>query len=180
MNQSWLLDHLEEYTPFDNDERSMVKTTIDFVRICPSCFSRLNSKGHIVASAWVVNHDRSHVLLTHHRKLDLWLQLGGHVEDDIDLLTAACREAKEESGLQEVTPLFLDVFDVDVHMIPARYLEPEHTHYDIRFLFSADSTSPIRVSDESKALKWMPIGDVAQINSPSFKRLFIKTTRFFA
>ena len=72
---------------------------IDFIARHEDCASRSLSIGHMTGSAWVVNPALTHTLLTHHRRLDLWVQLGGHVEDDADMLAAARREAHEESGL---------------------------------------------------------------------------------
>ena len=103
-------------------------------------------------------------LLTHHRKLDRWLQLGGHIEDDLDILTAALREAREESGLDEIHPVTDAIFDVDVHPIPARKQEPEHFHYDVRFLFQARRGDSLIISDESHDLRWFSIQDLRDLS----------------
>ncbi|HBY64068.1 MAG TPA: NUDIX hydrolase, partial [Solibacterales bacterium] len=133
--------------------------------------------GHITGSAWVLDHGRTHVLLTHHQKLDKWLQLGGHADGDPDTLAVALREAREESGLSEVHPLTAGIFDVDVHLIPARKSEPEHFHYDIRHLLLADRRHPLRITSESKDLRWVPIADVARLTrEESMLRMVRKTT----
>jgi 8-oxo-dGTP pyrophosphatase MutT (NUDIX family) len=98
------------------------------------------------------------VLLTHHRKLGRWLQLGGHSDGESDTLLAAQREAEEESGLA-VRVLEAAIFDLDVHEIPARESDPAHLHYDVRFVFQANHEN-FRVSTESLELAWVAIGNL--------------------
>jgi 8-oxo-dGTP pyrophosphatase MutT (NUDIX family) len=112
-----------------------------FIATEPRAWSRATLEGHIAASAWVLDSTRSHAALIHHRKLNLWLQPGGHVEDaDTSWRAAAQREVTEETGLARFIPQADDakLFDVDVHPIPERHHEPAHFHYDLRFLFIAD------------------------------------------
>jgi 8-oxo-dGTP pyrophosphatase MutT (NUDIX family) len=105
---------------------------------------------------------QTHTLLTHHRALNKWLQPGGHADGDPDPLNVALREAREESGLRSIVPLGNDLFDVDVHPIPARGDVPAHFHYDIRFLFEADETEPVAVSGESHDVRWISFDELAQ------------------
>lgn len=117
--------------------------------------------GHITGSALVLSGDGSHVLLTHHRKLDRWLQLGGHCDGIVDARFVALKEAYEESGLSRISYVEDGVFDVDIHEIPANLREPAHLHYDIRFLLRAQMGNLI-VSHESKALAWVPLTRIAE------------------
>lgn len=159
-------------------EAEMLADYFAFIAAHPDCLWRTCLDGHLTASAWIVDPARTHTLLTHHRKLDRWLQLGGHVDGEADLLAAALREAREESGLASVRAVSAEVFDVDRHRIPARGAEPEHWHYDVRFLFEADVAEPLVVSSESKELAWVPVADVARLNpSESLARMVRKTTR---
>ncbi|MFY2764609.1 NUDIX hydrolase [Arenimonas sp. MALMAid1274] len=123
-------------------------------------FERSHPPGHFTGSAWLVSADGQRVLLTHHRKLGRWLQLGGHADGDPDLASVALREAEEESGLDA---LVVDpaIFDIDRHAIPARGHEPEHWHYDVRFVVRATGNEAFAVSEESLALAWKPIADIA-------------------
>ena len=128
-----------------------------FIETQPRCFERdCFDDGHVTGSAWVVDSGGSRVLLTHHRKLGKWLQLGGHSDGDPDTLAVALREAQEESGLR-VQPISEAVLDVDIHTIPASKGEPAHLHYDVRFAFRAVSTADLRVGPESIDLAWIDI-----------------------
>jgi 8-oxo-dGTP pyrophosphatase MutT (NUDIX family) len=124
-------------------------------------FEREFAIGHFTGSAWLVSADGARVLLTHHRKLGLWLQLGGHADGDTDLMRVALREAEEESGLDGLTA-DPEIFDLDRHRIPARGTDPEHWHYDVRHVVRAGANEAFVVSDESHALAWREIAEVAR------------------
>lgn len=130
--------------------------------------SRLD--GHFTASCWLVSADGERVLLTHHRKLQRWLQLGGHADGDTDLARVAWREALEESGLPELV-VERRVFDIDAHIIPARGDEPEHVHWDVRYLVHCRGGEDYAVSAESLALAWVPISEVAESADASLRRM---------
>ncbi len=129
----------------------------------PRCFERdCYDDGHVTGSAWVVDPGGTRVLLTHHRKLGKWLQLGGHSDGEPDALAVALREAREESGLV-VRPISEAVLDIDIHTIPASKGEPAHLHYDVRFALRASSPERMRVSAESIDLAWVEIEDLARL-----------------
>jgi len=124
----------------------------------------------------VVDLERAHALLTHHRKLNKWLQLGGHADGDSDILRVALREAREESGLATIRPVSTAIYDIDIHVIPARGSEPEHLHYDVRFLLEADRAAPLLASRESRSLAWTPLTRIAELNpEESMARMVAKT-----
>jgi 8-oxo-dGTP pyrophosphatase MutT (NUDIX family) len=159
-----LLERYLERVPGDHLRADHVR---QFVRANPACFERANAEGHVTGSAWIVSNDRNHYLLTHHRKLGRWLQLGGHADGDPDPLRVALREAREESGMREFEPLAPGPepfpLDVDVHLIPATPREPIHLHYDVRFLLIAAPGQEIARSDESLDLRWFPIASDAPL-----------------
>jgi 8-oxo-dGTP pyrophosphatase MutT (NUDIX family) len=168
----------------------MTQATIDFVEQHLTCFDRSLLSGHVTGSAWIVSPDRQQTLLIHHRKLDRWLQPGGHADGDPDVAAVALREAQEETGLTTliivVTPgggdnakaeisQTVPIFDVDIHPIPARNEVPEHLHYDIRFLVEADPTEPLGFSEEIRDIRWFSRSDAATITgSESVLRLIRK------
>lgn len=175
-----LLADLRVYaaTVADPGEAAMLAEYGPFITAHADCLRRSCQPGHLTASAWIVDAARRRTLLTHHHKLDRWLQLGGHVDGNPDLKSAALREAREESGLTRVRAVTGEIFDVDRHRIPARGDEPGHWHYDVRYLLEADPAEPLTVSDESKELAWVELARVAVLNpSESLARMVRKTVR---
>ncbi|MDB6126448.1 MAG: hydrolase [Verrucomicrobia bacterium] len=154
----------------------MTEATIQFVENYADCLLRSQVLGHVTGSAWIVDSTRTRTLLTHHRKLDKWLQLGGHADGDPDLLAVALREAREESGLTRIRAAGGEIFDVDRHWIPARKTESAHWHYDVRFMIEADPAEPLVVTNESKDLAWVEISHVTALNAEeSMARMVRKT-----
>jgi 8-oxo-dGTP pyrophosphatase MutT (NUDIX family) len=158
------------------DEAAMLAEYGPFIAAHADCLWRTCRDGHLTASAWIVDPARQRTLLTHHHKLDRWLQLGGHVDGNPNLAEAAMREAREESGLAGLRLVSPEIFDVDRHRIPARGDEPEHWHFDVRFLIEADPAEPLAISSESKDLAWVALNEVARLNpSESLARMVRKT-----
>lgn len=160
----------------DPHEAEMTAETIRFVEAHEDCLLRSCVPGHLTGSAWILSPDRTRTLLTHHHKLDKWLQLGGHADGDGDLLAVALREAREESGLAKVRAVSPEIFDLDRHWIPARKTDPGHYHYDLRFLIEADPADPLVISNESKDLAWVEVARVTALNpEESMARMVRKT-----
>jgi 8-oxo-dGTP pyrophosphatase MutT (NUDIX family) len=177
-----LLACLERHDPADPNELRMTSLTIAFLQAAQhDPGSSANESGHITASAWILHPASAKVLMTYHAKLDAWFQLGGHVEDDFSVPAAALREAAEESGLRSIVALESFVFDVDIHMIPARGNIRAHPHYDIRYLFTADPEERLERTRESKALAWVSLDEAARLNpSESIVRMVRKSYSFLA
>ncbi len=158
MHRKSLLDELEQYrtskfaTP---QEQLIIHNFIDFVNGNPNCFERSN-RGHITSSIWIVNAEKTHALLTHHKKFNIWVQLGGHNDGQIDCKKVALQEAEEESGISGFTFLHAGIFDIDVHAIPS----PCTYHYDIRYLLQAPKNAQYQVSTESHDLAWVPFDKI--------------------
>ncbi len=181
MHRQPLLTLLRRYRQTHPAEGPVVDRFDRFVTDQRDCLLRSCIPGHVTASTWITSSDRQRFLLTHHRKLGRWLQLGGHVDGDPEVQQAALREAREESGMtnfelilsgDEVVPL-----DLDVHVIPARGDEPEHLHYDIRFLLVSASGQLQRSSAESLELRWFTSSDLGSIPyEESLHRLARKAT----
>lgn len=123
-------------------------------------FRRERLAGHFTASCWLVSADGQRVLLTHHRKLGLWLQLGGHADGERDLTLAALREAEEESGLSDLR-VKAGIFDLDRHQIPEHKGVPAHWHYDVRYVVRAGDDETFTISEESLDLAWRDIAVLA-------------------
>jgi 8-oxo-dGTP pyrophosphatase MutT (NUDIX family) len=176
--RSGLLDELRTYVAADEREAKMQQRLVAFVASQPDAFARTLGIGHVTASAWIVDPSRTQALLIHHRKLGKWLQLGGHLEDDADLRTAALREAREESGLRSLRFASPAIYDLDVHHIPARAEEAAHDHYDVRFVLEADPSEPLPENAESHGLAWIPLAELERYGvDESVLRLARKTSR---
>lgn len=142
------------------EEAATASLFADFATAHADAAERSLAIGHLTGSAWLVGADGARVLLTHHRKLDRWLQLGGHADGDVDLVRVARREAEEESGLRGLV-IEREIFDLDRHEIPARPGEPAHWHYDVRYVVRAAQSETFIVGDESHALAWRDIAALA-------------------
>lgn len=173
MNQLQAL--LSAYSP-SLEEITVLQKCKELANEGPISLSRERTAGHFTASAWVVNQHTDSALLLFHRKLEKWLQPGGHADDNADLYEVAKKELAEETGLHTFHSPTSQIFDIDIHQIPAHKTVPEHLHYDIRFIFVADDRSPITFNHESIDLKWIPFHKIiAFTNNPSILRMIEKT-----
>ena len=152
-----LLDLLKRYHPWDGADAAQARRLREFVEANENCFDRSNLTGHVTGSTWLVDASGKRVLLTHHKKLGKWLQLGGHADGNPDVLAVAMKEAREESGIEKIAPVSQQIFDLDIHPIPAHGTEPAHFHYDIRFALQAAGAGDFIVSEESRSLAWIEI-----------------------
>lgn len=159
-------DSLNSYKTKYPKEGDLVDTFVSVLTSYQKPFSRESRKGHFTGSAFVISSDFTKLLMTHHKKLGIWIQLGGHCDGNEDVYSVALREAKEESGLETLTPFFdtPEIFDIDRHLIPQYKDVEEHFHYDIRYLFIADHHEKLVVSDESMDLQWIPCKHVSEYN----------------
>ena len=173
MHRRPLLDMLTRYAEKYPAETAVVERIKRLVEDHADCFERTCRPGHVTGSAWVLSRDRERCLLVHHRKLDRWLQPGGHSDGQPHVEQVALREAQEESGLSRLELVCegaaLVPLDVDVHQIPARLdatgnvLEDAHEHHDIRFLLIADDGQELVLSDESHDLRWFSHDELLNI-----------------
>ena len=157
-----LLAQLERYRPIDALEEQHRVAIVELVTGAPGAFDRAHFvPGHITASCFIV-HGQT-LLLHHHKQLNRWLQMGGHVEGDEDPRAAALREGVEESGLTDLE-LIDGIFDVDVHLIPAAKGEPEHRHFDVRYVARTSTPSALAIDrEESNELAWVSLARAEEL-----------------
>ena len=164
---------LESYEPWNAAQAATRARMLAFVDEHPAdAHLRTLLVGHLTASALLVDARRERALLTFHKKLGRWLQLGGHCDGDANLPGVALRECHEESGIEQ---LAVDPrpIDLDIHVIPARQDEPEHLHLDTRFLVIAAEGEVEKLSDESLALRWFTLRELDTVEADeSVRRLF--------
>ena len=173
---NFLIQLIQNYSKRYPDEQVAI-TMLSFIENHTNHFSRTNHHGHFTGSAWIINPDKSKILMTHHKKIGKWLQLGGHADGENDLLKVSQREAIEESGINNFVTLNNEIFDMDIHEIPAIGSDPKHLHYDIRFLLQADpDKESLIISNESHDVAWIHLDQIAHYNSEqSIMRMVDKT-----
>ena len=185
---TWCKEFAAYPSRLHNFDLETARLFLDFAEQHPRCFERSHSPGHMTGSALVMNGDLTKVLLTHHKKLGMWLQLGGHADGHPITHQVAMTEALEESGIRSLrflpyekeafgtsfTSLPLP-FDLDRHLIPANGRDPEHYHYDVRYLLISDSSENPVVSEESHDVRWFTLDEARTVTRElSMERQFFK------
>lgn len=179
MHRQELLQLLNRHVTRFIDEAGFVRRAREFVEVNTDVFNREHRPMHVTGSAWVVSPDFSQVLILHHVKQDQWFQPGGHADGDADILRVALRETSEETGLDpgHVNLLSIEVFDVDIHAIPASEHDSMHEHIDIRFLVQIDNQLPVPGSDESHEVLWVDLHEVSAYNNNRSSWRMVEKTR---
>lgn len=173
-----LVSLLKRYESRHPERASVAQEIRSFVERTPDCAERSHLAGHLTGSAWVVNQAGTAALLLHHKKLNRWLQPGGHADGVLNLLTVAMSEASEESGLRNLSVEDGEIFDVDIHEIPERGGVPRHLHYDVRFLLRAETDALPRRNHESNEVVWVSFEELPRLTSEEsvlrMHRLFVE------
>ena len=167
-----LITVVEHYIPVNEQEATDKTTLLRWLRSDADISIRDNLVGHLTASAWVVNPDRTKVLMAYHNLYNSWAWLGGHADGDTDLLSAAMREVQEETGLQNIRPVSeeiysLEILTVNAHFKKGRYVVP-HLHLNLTYLLEADEAQDVHSKpDENSAVRWFSLEDaVAACSEP--------------
>lgn len=176
--QHSVLSQLAQLTPENPEEADARDHIASFVRRQSAFWSRDTAEGHLTASAWITDPEGEKAVLLHHRKLGIWVQPGGHVDDEDDSLQLASRrEAAEETGLSSLKLKQAGIFDVDVHRIPARRQEAAHWHLDVRFWWTTEN-SRLAINDEANELAWLNAAEIEKLTQEeSVLRMVRKTLR---
>lgn len=167
MNSQELTEQIKNYIPFNEQEERDKVLILRWLKENENAFSRKNTVAHMTASAWVVNKDRTKVLMVYHNIYNSWSWLGGHADGEIDLLSVAIREVKEESGISCVRPVSENIFSlesltVDGHVKKGKYVS-SHLHLNITYLLEADSEEAVRIkADENSGVAWFTPGEALQ------------------
>lgn len=180
-----LVDILSRHQASEIREEADRIRMMEFAKAHPDPFDRAIQEGHFTGSGLVMAEDGSQVLLLHHLKLHRWLQPGGHGEPgETRGENVARREVAEETGLTpRLHPVAPRPFDVDIHTIPARKLDPTHEHLDLRYLFIADPEEPLRAEPpdgpgapaSGPSLRWFDVEEALAMDlDPGLKRMIRK------
>lgn len=175
-----LRKQLEAYSPFNEQEISDKRLMLRYMDIFPDLLTRKNEMAHFTASCWVVNPDRTKVLMAFHNLYQSWAWLGGHADGEEDLLNVALREAQEESGVTDARPVSKDFFSleilgVDAHSKRGKHVSA-HLHLNVTYLLEADDRLPIRPKpDENSAVRWLSADTVLQeVSEPEMRVVYRK------
>ena len=159
MNRQELLNQIEYYTPFNEQEETDKQLILNWIRNNTNAFSRENTVAHMTASAWVVNQDKSKILMVYHNISNSWSRLAGQEDGETDLLAVALREVKEEAGISHVSPVSEEIFSlesltVDGHVKKGKYVS-SHLHLNVTYLLEADSEEAVSIkADENSGVAW--------------------------
>ena len=154
-----LINQIEDYKPFNEQEKMDKLLLLNWIRNNDNAFSRENTVAHMTASAWVVNRERTRVLMVYHNIYNSWSWLGGHADGETDLLAVALREVKEEAGISHVSPVSEEIFSlesltVDGHVKKGKYVS-SHLHLNVTYLLEADSEEAVSIkADENSGVAW--------------------------
>ena len=181
MSRQELMEQIANYIPYNEQEERDQNLILNWIEEQENAFSRENKMAHMTASAWVVNPERSKVLMVYHNIYDSWSWLGGHADGETDLLSVALREVKEEAGISKVRPVSEDIFSlesltVDGHVKKGIYVS-SHLHLNVTYLLEADPEETLSVkADENSGVAWFsPEEALARSTEPWFvERVYTK------
>lgn len=165
-----IIEALKRFSPCNEQEAADKKNLLHYLEQFPDVFYRENEAMHMTASAWVVNPDRSRVLMVYHNIYDSWSWLGGHADGNQNLLEVAVREVREESGIREVHPVSEDIFSVEIltvdgHWKRGKYVS-SHLHLNVTYLLEADDRQALAVKpDENSGVQWFPLEKAPEASS---------------
>ena len=181
MNRQKLVSQIRRYVPYNEQEEADKALILNWIEKNDDAFLRDNVVAHMTASAWVVDKDRSKVLMVYHNIYHSWSWLGGHADGETDLLAVAIREVKEEAGISDVRPVSEEIFSlesltVDGHVKKGRYVS-SHLHLNVTFLLEGDTEAPLAVKpDENSRVGWIPADEIeSRCSEPWFaERIYSK------
>ena len=184
-----LREQIENYKPYNYQEENDQKMMLEYINTFDDVLTRKNKMCHFSASNWIVNKERTKVLMIYHNIYKSWAWTGGHCDGDSNLLNVAIREAKEETGLQNFKVLSNGIFGIqiltgDSHIKRGSFV-CSHLHLDGCFLLEADEKDELRIKeDENSNVKWIDIDKAVEITNeermkPIYKKLNEKLYKEF-
>jgi ADP-ribose pyrophosphatase YjhB (NUDIX family) len=163
-------EQILNYKPYNEQEEQDKKIMLRYMDVFEDIFTRSNEIAHFTASSWIVNKDRSKVVMIYHNIYNSWSWTGGHADGEEELLKVAIREAKEETGIEQIKPVMEDIYSLEIicvngHVKRGKYVS-SHLHLNLTYLLEAEESSELRIKeDENSGVKWVDIDKVAQESS---------------
>jgi len=175
INVDNLKENIEKFIPYNEQEQVDKKIMLDYIRDFNDTLTRQNEYGHFTSSAFVLNKERTKMLMIYHKIYNSWAWVGGHSDGDSDLLYVAMKEAKEETGIKNVAPISnniysLEIINVNGHEKRGKYVG-SHVHLNVTYLLETDENEEIHIKeDENSGVKWVPIDEVLNVTSEIWVR----------
>lgn len=170
-----LKQNLEKFTSYNEQEEAERKIMLNYINTFDDVLTRQNECGHFTSSAFVLNKERTKILMIYHKIYNSWAWVGGHSDGDSDLLYVAMKESKEETGIKNVTPISKDIYSLEVitvngHEKRGKYVG-SHVHLNVTYLLEADENEEIHIKeDENSGVKWVPINEILNESSEPWVR----------
>ncbi|MBS5950727.1 MAG: NUDIX hydrolase [Clostridium sp.] len=166
---NWI-DDIKNYKPFNDQEASDKEAILYSIGTFNNLLTRENPLAHITSSGYIVNKDKTKVLMIYHNIYKSWSWTGGHADGDDDLLYVAIKEAKEETGIKNIKALDNKIFSLDVLPVPAHIKRGKniasHLHLSVAYLLEADENDELIIKeDENSGVKWIPIDEVSKYST---------------
>lgn len=175
-----LKEQIEKYVPYNEQEENDKEMILEYIDTFEDVLTRENRMCHFTASNWIINKERTKVLMIYHNIYDSWAWTGGHADGDCDLLHVALKEAEEETGLKNLKVLSdgiygIQILTVDSHIKRGKFV-PSHLHLDCCFLLEADENEMLKIKeDENSGIKWIDIEKATEItNEEKMKPVYAK------
>lgn len=165
-----LKNEIEKYVPYNEQEAKDKSIMLKYIEGFDDVLTRKNEFGHFTASSWVVNKERTKVLMIYHNIYKSWAWTGGHSDGDSNLLNVAIRELKEETGIQNITPIKNEIYSlenipVNGHVKRGEYVS-SHVHLNVTYLLEADENEALRIkADENSGVRWVDINKAVELSN---------------
>ena len=161
---------LKEYIPYNEQEEKDKELITYCLKTLDNIYTRESKLAHFTASSWIVNKDRSKTLMIFHKQYNSWAWTGGHCDGETNFLKVALKEAKEETGLENISPISSNIFSIEIlgvdgHIKKEEYVS-SHQHINITYLLEANENETLRIKeDENTGVKWFPIEQAIEVST---------------
>ena len=175
VNTDKLKENLEKFVPYNEQEEVERRIMLNYINDFDDVLTRQNEYGHFTSSAFVLNKERTKVLMIYHKIYNSWAWVGGHSDGDSDLLYVAMKESKEETGIKNVEPISKDIYSLEIinvngHEKRGKYVG-SHVHLNVTYLLEADESEKIHIKeDENSGVKWVCIDEILNTTSEVWVR----------